>query len=259
MMPYAIKQIHDIRALDIPPPSCMIPRMNPHYTAVVIGMVATGFALVLSAEDKTPIEGVTKSKDQLLILQGGTNAPLTTDTGLPFGVMVMTNGTFTVEKGKPRELLEGQVLRADGNLLYPDGTLTPVFNHLAMKLGKVVVVIDGQATALTGATNLADGSTLYPDGRQISANGHPSQLVDGQLIKPDGSWLPVKDTISLKNGKVIVYRDGAVYPLQSFQVMGMSDGTLVKGDGTITQLDGKKIKLTENQTILVDGVAVKRY
>ena len=226
--------------------------------ALFLAFAAACFVPSLEAQETGPIESVTKSGGQLVILQSGKRSPLTADTSLPFGVIVSTNGTFTVEKGKPRELLEGQVIRSDGNLLNPDGTLMPVFDHLAMKLGKIVVVVDGQSEALAAPKPMADGSTLYPDGTQVLPEGRRLKLVDGQLLKPDGSWLPIKDTVTLKDGKVYVQKDGALLALKAFQVMGMSDGTKVQGDGTVTRFGGQVIKLDESQTILVDGVAVKR-
>lgn len=226
--------------------------------ALGLAFMAWCHGLNLQAQGSGPIEGVTKSQGQLVILLSGNRFPLTNDTSLPFGVLVTTNGTFTVEKGKPRDLLEGQVIRSDGNLLNPDGTLMPVFDHLAMKWGKVVVVVDGQSEALAAPKPLADGSTLYPDGAQVLPGGRRLRLVDGQLLKPDGAWLPVKDTITLKDGKVYVQKDGALLSLKPFQIMGLSDGTKVQGDGTVTRFGGQVIKLEEAQTILVDGVAVKR-
>jgi hypothetical protein len=127
--------------------------------------------LNLNAEESGPIESVTKSKGQMMISRSGKLYPLTEDTSLPFGVVATTNGTFTVEKGKPRELLEGQVIRSDGNLLNPDGSLMPVFDHMAMKFGKVRVVVDGVSVPLAALKTMPDGSTLYPDGVQALPGG----------------------------------------------------------------------------------------
>jgi hypothetical protein len=218
-------------------------------------MVATGEQ---QAQESSLIDSVTKAQGQLWIERAGVWDPLTSETKMPYGVVIETNGTFKVEKGKPRELLEGQVIRADGNLLNPDGTIMPVFDHLAMKFGKIRVVIDGKDAPLTAAMAVSDGSTFYPDGNLALPDGWHRQLVDGQLFKLDGSWLPMKDTITLKKGKVFVQRDGALLSLLSFQIMGMSDGTLVHGNGTVVLFGGEVIMLQENQTVLVDGAAVQK-
>ena len=40
--------------------------------------------------------------------------------------------------GKTRHLEAGQILRADGILLNPDGSVMPVFDHIAMSNGRVM-------------------------------------------------------------------------------------------------------------------------
>ncbi len=231
--------------------------MKAFLLRALIGNLALMLGLAY-AEQSGPIDGVTKIKGEVLVLKAGASSPLVDELTLPFGVVFSTNGTYQVEKGKAREVLEGQVVRSDGNLLNSDGSLLPVFNHLAMKRGKVVEVIDGQTTPLTAPRAMADGSTVYPNGMQALPGGRRVQLLDGQLLKPDGSWLPIKDTVSVKGGKVVVQKDGELFTLKSFQIMGTSDGTKVQGDGTVTLTTGKVVRLVENQTILIDGPLVKR-
>ena len=67
--------------------------------------------------------------------------------------------------------------------------------------------------------------------------------------------MPGLDTISFRNGKVVVYKSGALIPLSSPNIiMGMYDGTRVRGDGLVTSRDGTTSQLTEGQTITVEGV-----
>jgi hypothetical protein len=71
----------------------------------------------------------------------------------------------------------------------------------------------------------------------------------------EGASLAGLDTISFRNGKVVVYKTGAVIPLQSPAViMGMYDGTRVRGDGFITFHDGTTTQLSEGQIITAPGV-----
>ncbi len=236
----------------------MLNRMKALLMRVVLGVLALAVGLPMAWSADGELEGVTKKKGEILVIRNGKTSPLEDEIKLPFGVLVSTNGTFKVEKGKDRPIEEGQVVRADGNLLNADGSIQPVFDHFAIKLGKVIEVIDGQATPLAGPRNMADGSVLNPNGVQALPGGRKVQLNDGQLLKPDGSWLPIKETVSLKDGKVVVQKDGALFVLKSFQIMGTSDGTKVQGDGTVTLVNGKVIKLTENQTVLIDGPLMKR-
>ena len=63
------------------------------------------------------------------------------------------------------------------------------------------------------------------------------------------------DTITLSNGKVVVYKSGALIRLESpVQIMGLCDGSRVRADGLVTARDGTTTRLTEGQTITVQGV-----
>jgi hypothetical protein len=82
--------------------------------------------------------------------------------------------------------------------------------------------------------------------------------MDGQLFRLDGTAIVPKDTVTLKNGRVVVQRDGSLISLSPVQIMGMNDGTRVRGDGLIQNPDGTTVQLHEGQTILVEGVIVRR-
>ena len=63
------------------------------------------------------------------------------------------------------------------------------------------------------------------------------------------------DTITLCNGKVVVYKSGVLIPLPSPNViMGMYDGTRVRADGFVTFPGGTTAQMTKGQTITVQGV-----
>jgi hypothetical protein len=46
--------------------------------------------------------------------------------------------------------------------------------------------------------------------------------------------------------------------LTPVQVMGMNDGTRVRGTGVIEKQNGTTIQLAEGQTILIEGLYIKR-
>lgn len=200
------------------------------------------------------VEGVTMKDGQLYALQNDALKPLTEPLELPFDVEVNTNGNFKVGKdGKERQIKEGQVVRRDGWLLNSDGSVQPVFDHVMMKNGRVFVVRDGEATALSKTMDFPNGMSIKPDGHGSNLPGGQLRLRDGQLFRLDGTPIPARDTVSMKNGKVVVQKDGTLIPLQPNQIMGMSDGTRVQGDGTIQKHDGTTFDLNEGETILLDG------
>lgn len=200
------------------------------------------------------VDGVTVKDGDVYSLQGGKLAPLTETLNLPFDVEVNTNGTFKVGKdGKDRQIQEGQVVRNDGWILNPNGAIQPVFDHVVMTKGQVYVVKDGQSTALDKTMVFPNGMSLNPQGYGSNLPGGVKRLVDGQLFRLDGRPIQAKDTVSLKNGQVVVQKNGSLIPLQSVQVMGMDDGSRIYGSGLIEKRDGQQIKLREGQTILLDG------
>ncbi len=208
----------------------------------------------LFAQADSSIEAVKSLGDKALLRRDGAWLPLTREMTLREGIEVFTNGTFQVKQGKTRLLKKGQILRVDGNLLNADGSIIPVIDHIAMS-GKVTVYRDGEAEALVGPLTLPDGSLINPDGSYTRPRGQRSRLVDGQLLTLDGVTLAGLDTVTFCNGKVIVYKAGTLITLRSpEEIMGMSDGNHVKGNGVITAQDGKITQLSEGQTITVEGL-----
>lgn len=119
------------------------------------------------AQSDNAADGVTVKHGKIYNIQDGQLVELTDVEKLPFDVEVSTNGTFTVADGKERTLGEGQIIRRDGWLVNPDGSVQPVFDHVAMLLAHVVVVRDGQPTPL--ATTMTFPTGFLPFSRMERA------------------------------------------------------------------------------------------
>ena len=210
-----------------------------------------------SSADSVAAERVMKKDGKVLATSGGQSGVLTKPVLFPGDVLVNTNGTFTVKKGKLRELREGQTLTMDGVLYNPDGSVTPVVDHITMRGGRVYVVKDGDAAPLTQNMALPDGSVLRVDGT-IQTGGRLRRLLDGNVLTIEGTPLQAKDTINMKDGKVFVFKDGAQYNLQPAQIMVMNDGTRVQGNGTVTSRDGKVATLKNGDALVVDGAILAK-
>jgi hypothetical protein len=229
----------------------------PLRALVIIQFFVAANAELLFAQANSSAEAVTCRTNTTLLVQGGEWTPLTNEVTMPGDIEVFTNGTFRISEGKERHLQEGQILRADGYLWNPDGSIMPVFDHIAMSKGTVMVFKDGEGEALTSTLTLPDGTGINPDGSYVRASGRRSRLADGQLLTLEGTPMNGLDTISFSNGRVVVYKSGALIPLQSPVVtMGMSDGSRVRGDGYIISRDGTTTQMTEGQTITMPGVRV---
>jgi len=124
---------------------------------------------------------------------------------------------------------------------------------VALKDGKVIVVRDGQTETLTKTITLSSHMQIAPDGSCVYPNGSSARLVDGQIFRLDGVSVPSKDTVTLEKGQVVVQKSGKLISLKPTEIMGMNDGTRVQWDGTVIKPDGTTTQLREGQTILIDG------
>ena len=202
---------------------------------VIVQFFLATNAVPLFAGPNSATEAVTCVTNRTLLQRGGEWTLLDSQMTMPGGITVFTNGTFQVNEGKTRRLEAGQILRADGILLNPDGSVMPVFDHIVMSNGKVMVFKDGEGEALAAPLTLPDGSIINPDGSYTRPSGRRSRLVDGQLLTLDGAAMKRWDTITLRNGQVVVYKSGVLIPPKSpYEIMGMYDGSRVRGDGLVT-------------------------
>ena len=214
-------------------------------------------AAPLSAEDAVPAESVTFKQGKVMIPQDGKSVETTNDVTLPGGIYVATNGVFTLNKGKERQLQEGQSIDSSGMLTSADGSVAPVADHLILKGGRLQLVKDGAARPVSDYA-LPDGSRVSGDGSIRGPGGRLRRLLDGQLLTLDGKAAPTTDTISLRKGTVVLFKDGGTMELRKGQTMAMSDGTRVTGDGTVTKPDGSRISLKEGETLKISGVVAPK-
>jgi hypothetical protein len=214
------------------------------------------FSLQLTAAPLTA-EKIEFRNKKVLALPTGKVLVAPNEIALPFDIVVRTNGTFTVQGGKARQLQEGEILGSDGMLIKPDGSIVPVIDHVTMNRGKVVMYKDGVATEVTGLVQLSDGSSIVPEGVITPYGGAPRRLLDGEIFKLNGGSVPARDTITMKNGKVIVQKDGSQFTVEPNRSVTMNDGTKVLSDGKIIKFNGDQITLSEGQIYTLEGV-VKR-
>ena len=103
---------------------------------------------------------------------------------------------------------------------------------------------------------LPGGRQLGPDGTVVRPNGQRTRLLDGESLRMDGTRLPNLDTICLRDGKVVVQKDGSLLTLKPLQIMGMSDGSRLNANGTLLKADGKTIRLVEGEILVLPGTAL---
>jgi len=221
---------------------------------LIISALLTANARLVLAQGDAPADAVSCRTNRTLLESDGQLALLKGELSFSHDIKVFTNCTFKVNNGKVRALQEGQRLRSDGNLLQADGSIQPVFDHLAMTAGAVRLFQDGEGQALAERFTMPDGSMISPDGSYTRPTGRRSRLVDGQILALDGTVIPSQDTITLRDGQVVVSKSGTLLTLKSNEIMGLDDGRRVRGDGVILERDGSSTKLTEGEPVVVEGV-----
>jgi hypothetical protein len=229
--------------------------MTLRMVVIIQAFVGATAGVALAQEDYSGDSVTCRTNGTQFRQGGGEYEPLTNSMTLARDIEVFTNCMFRVNEGKDRPLPEGQTLRADGFMLSADGSIVPVRDHIEMTKGMVMVYKDGKGSALTSTLTLPDGTGISSDGSYVRSSGRRSRLADGQLLTLEGAPIQGFDTISMHGGRVVVYKSGSLIPLQSAVViMGMADGTRVRGDGVITSPTGTTSQLKEGQIITMPAL-----
>ncbi len=213
---------------------------------------------IAAGQDTKTVDRVMLKDGIMKVVQGGQTSDMEKEVKLQHDITVMTNGTFKVKDGKERALQEGQILSADGMLTSPDGSIVPVFDNILAKNGLSMITRDGETTPLASNFTLGDGRIITPDGYIIQRDGLRLKLLDGQMYQLDGKAILAKDSVTLREGKVWVQKDGAQFEVMPGRSLMMNDGTKVLGDGTVVMTDGTQRKLAEGEILTLQGV-VRKY
>jgi hypothetical protein len=226
--------------------------MKKHIVVLAVWLVS-----IFSVAAAAPITGADKVQLQsgkVVVMQQGKATFAKADVALPHSIVIDTNGVYTVNRGKKRQLLEGETLDRNGMLLKADGSIIPVIDHVTMNRGRVMVMKDGDLSELKDRITLGDGSVITADAYIATKQGTKRRLLDGELFKLQGGALPARDTVSLDNGRVTVQKDGSQLVVESGRTITMNDGTKVFSDGTVVRFDGTQVKLREGDTLVIEGV-----
>jgi hypothetical protein len=247
-------------------PTCDKADQGMNRIASQIAVIALLTTIVAhSAETITNAEKVQFKDRKVYAWLNGGRVEVTNKVELPFNILIETNGTFTVDDGRLRALQDGDVLGRDGMLLRPDGSITPVMDHITLNRGQVLRA-DGDAAEPQAALQLGDGTVIRPDRKVVTPTGMASWLQDGELLRPGGGTYPARDTITMRNGRVMVQKDGSMLTVEPNRNITMNDGTKVFADGTYIlfnkargTVSGEPVQqLVEGQVLTLEGIVVRR-
>jgi len=212
---------------------------------------------VVQAQELKNLDYITKKGGDIFVVKNDVPEKLDTELALPAGLSVSTNGIVKMQ-GKEVELKDGQKMTLDGYWLGDDGLLVPFQDHYTLKDGKVYFVQNGMFKPVTEDVVFKNGTRLKTDGTINTSGGMVLRLQSGQVLSPDGEPLQAKDHVMMKDGKLLIQRDGAFVTLAPGTLMGMSDGTKVKSDGTIIAQSGQTFTLKEGERVTLDGAAMPK-
>jgi hypothetical protein len=126
---------------------------------------------------------------------------------------------------------------------------------------ELFVVKAGRSEPLTQDLDLPNDIKVMTNGFFTVKGGKPRELQDGQrldadgmLASPDGRIVPVVDHIAVKDGKILVVKDGEGQTLD--QPMTMPNGTRVLPDGTVKTANGRWNRLLDGQLLRLGGEAI---
>jgi hypothetical protein len=153
------------------------------------------------------------------------------------GFHVHLDGTIWQDAKPLWQLRDGELFAADGTVMDASGRVTHVVAHYLRRGGEFRLVVQGDETPVAPGTQLADGTQLLDHGFVVMPDGSRSYLEDGQGFALPGGELPSWDTVTFRNGKVTVYKDGTLLELDRNRVLMMSEGTKVFGDGRVVRRD----------------------
>ena len=103
-----------------------------------------------------------------------------------------------------------------------------------------------------------NGLVVAPDGWCRYPSGNRARLADGQLFRLDGESVRVQDTATIKDGRLVLQKDGSLIFRVPPQITGMCNGTRVRWDGVILNPDGSTTRLQDGETVLLEGRASRR-
>src|ERR1051325_397033 len=228
---------------------------NSWVWVLIVAFVVCFAHSVIAAETEESVDRVEFKEGKVRITKEGKLVVAEQNLALPNNIKVTTNGTYRVNGGKVRTLKEGQVIDKDGMLSSPDGSIVPVINHVARRTGQILLIEDGDERALDREFVFPNGVKVLPDGTMRTPGGKFRRLLDGDWFTMDGNTIPSRDTITLRQGVVVVQKDGSQFRLRPTQTLMMNDGTKALGNGTVKMKDGTTVTLTEGQVLVVEGVA----
>ena len=133
--------------------------------------------------------------------------------------------------------------------------------RVMLKDGKLLSVEGGKTTPVKEAVYLPYEIKVTTNATFTVNKGKERHLKEGQVLdkegmltSPDGSVEPVIDHVAMKNGKLILVKDGESTPLDHDILF--PDGSKLVTDGTLRTRDGRLKRVIDGELFKLDGEAL---
>lgn len=229
---------------------------------VSIGLTClTGIALLAADssqaqkgdEDPIPAKKVTFKDKTVLAWINDKFEEAEKPISLPHGILVRTNGVYTIKDRKEHKLQEGDIIDQEGMLSTKGGKVRSLIDHIIQERGNVKIIIDAEERPLIRPYKLPNGLTILPSG-YIERPGKPKlRMFDGQIMRLDGKIQTARDSVTMNKGKVLVQKEGSQFEIRPGRLIVMNDGSRVYGNGRIQFGDGRVQQLKEGDVIYIEG------
>lgn len=130
--------------------------------------------------------------------------------------------------------------------------------RVLFKGGKMLVEQSGKASPMDKEVALPNEIKVMTNATFRVKSGRERKLdegqilgADGMLTSPDGSIVPVIDHVTMKNGQILLAKDGDTSTLQI--ELRLEDGSKVTPDGYLVSKYGVRVKLMDGQMLRMDG------
>ena len=216
----------------------------------------------------TSKDGVMMKDGKMMLTKNGQTMAMSDDMRMSNGSQVMRDGNVIRADGQKRTLTEGESMGMDGarmksgNHLGMAGMTT---DCVMMKDGKMMVVRNGQTTAMEKDIKMPNGTQVMKNGNVMTADGRKTMTKNGEAMAMDGTMMTagnqlgmtgmITDGFMMKDGKMLVMKNGKSSVMK--KEMKMKDGTKVMADGTVITKDGRKTMLGNGDSISRDGKMMK--
>lgn len=124
-----------------------------------------------------------------------------------------------------------------------------------MQDGKMMMMKNGKRMLMDADMSMPNGTMVMKDGTCTMMDGTRMMMKEGDRMDMNGNMMKKgynrKDHIMMKNGKMMIIKDGKKTALGS--TMPMPNGVMVMPDGTCTMEDGTKLMMKDGDKMDMEG------